>query len=112
MAELYDITQGHAITRFVSLDVAQGVKRIINTALDGTTYIQVIGTPSVTYQIEAYVDAGGKARLFLAEADCNLLRATVQSGTFYGRITALSCAKMPPSRYHKATITLAAEEVT
>ena len=112
MAQLYDITKEYAITRFVSLDESQEVNRIINKALDGTTYIQIVGKPSVNYQLEVYVDIMGKARLFRAEADCNLLRVSVQSGTYYGRITSLSISKMPPSKYFKATVVLAVEDIT
>lgn len=112
MAQLYDITLNREITHLVSISTSQNVNRVINQALDGTTYIQVIGSPTRSHSLDVYVTDDEKAKMEQAEADCNLLSATVDAGTFYGRITSQSFKKIAGGRWHQATVVLASEEVT
>lgn len=112
MTQLYDVTLNREITRLVSALTDQSINLITNTALDGTTYIQVIGQPSFKHELEVYVNEAGKKKLEEAEAGCNLLRVSVSIGTLYGRIVKKSIKKMAGGRWYQAIVVLAAEEVT
>ena len=109
MAELYDMNRAIRITRFVQCERQVNVMRIVSKALDGTSYLQIIGTPNVDFKIVCYVDRVGKTALETAESDGNLLRITVKSGTFYGRITEAKYSERQAGDTFQVTLKLAME---
>ena len=112
MSLLFDETTGTNISKFIQLEVDIGVTQIISKSLDGTTYIQNIGRPDTAYNGTVYVDRLGKSLLEAAQTGCNLLRAEVKHGTYYGRITDLKFSKRMAGDYFQASFTLAKEVTT
>ena len=111
MALLHDNTTQTVITQYISLEETIEDTQIENASLDGTYYLQSVGVPVVYYEIVAYVTRAGKAALQNAKSNGNLLTATIDRGTYSGRITAkgLKCGNRLPRDYFKAEITLAKE---
>lgn len=111
MSQLLDYTENVEITTYVSVETEQDVNVIENTALDGSYYQQIVGEPSVMYEVTAYVDRDGRTALQTAEAAGNLLKVTMARGTYYGRImkAGLKFGARLAYDYFKATIKLAKE---
>lgn len=112
MALLFDVTESKEITEFVGLEKTQDVTKVENTALDGTYYQQIIGSPREIYNVTAYVDRAGKDTLMTADANGNLLRVDAKHGTYYGRITGKPrYGDRLAQDYFKVTMTLARVEI-
>lgn len=110
MAQLYDETTSTELSVYVSLTPEQEVNAVENIALDGTYYKQVIGSPLVTYKLTAFVTESQQDDLMDAEADCDLIKVTVNRGTYYGRISSLSFGDRKAEDYYEASIVLAKED--
>ena len=111
MARLYDENAAVEITTFITLEETAEDTQIESTGLDGTYYLQTIGNPIVYYEIVAYVTRAGKMALQSAKSNGSLLTATIERGTYHGRIAAkgLKFGDRLPQDYFKAEITLAKE---
>ena len=109
MTELRNIDMDAAITRFVSLKEKQEVIRTVHRTLDGRQLVSRYGEPAVSYELTVYVKEDGKQELFAAEDDLSLLRVTLGSRVYYGRITKLSDFERVSQEYFKAEIALARE---
>lgn len=109
MASLQNVDSDEIITNHVSLKEKQEVIRSTQTLLSGEVYIQRIGSPSVNYEVVAYVNYEGKSQLLLAEDMASLLEISVNHGTYRGRITKMSFGERLPCNYFKADLTLAKE---
>ena len=108
MAQLYDETTSTELSTHVSLDPVQEVNAVENVALDGTYYKQIIGTPTKTYSIKAFVTESQQDDLMDAEANGDLIKVTVNRGTYYGRISSQSFSDRQGD-YYEASIVLAKE---
>lgn len=111
MSELINNDLDELITGYVSLETKQEATRVIHKTLDGRQYIQRIGNPSIIYVVTVYITSQGKEQLMQAEDSGQLLKATVKSGTYYGRIIDLKDFEKLPSGHYKTTITLAKEVI-
>ena len=109
MTELYNVNKAVRITRFLNCERVVNVNRITNQALDGTTYLQIVGTPTVDFKAICWVDRVGKAAMETAEAEGSLLRLTCKHGTYYGRITSASYGERQAADWFQVTLTLAME---
>ena len=109
MPEIRNYSTGDIITRFASLTRSAVPRQVVNIALDGTSYIQTIGAPTVSYEVEAYVRPRGRALLEQAWADTAILAVTVRSGLYYGRITELKFGERMAQDWYQANMTLAKE---
>lgn len=67
----------------------QEVNRVKNTALDGTVYMQIIGTPAKVIDVEGEVYDGKLDLLRVAEQSGVILSLSNDEETWYGRITDL-----------------------
>ena len=112
MAELLNNDTSELITGFINLESKQELTRITQKTLDGRHYIQRIGSPAIIYTVIAYVTPQGKTKLMQAEDTGELLKATVNSGIYFGRIIDLSDFEKLTSGYYKVTISLAKEVET
>lgn len=112
MAELYNYNKGTVITNVVTtcLD-SQEVNRITNKALDGSTYLQIIGQPSKTISVVCAVQWSGREALMEAEREGDLLRVTMSYGTYYGRIVDCQIGSKLPQDWFQAQLSLLEEEV-
>lgn len=109
MSLLFNITKNTVVSDKVQFEVGCKPTQIISTALDGTTYIQNIGTAAVTYEGTVYVDRAGKAALDSAFAAGDLLRIDVKHGTYYGRIIGLKHSDRQVRDTFTSTVSLAKE---
>lgn len=109
MSELYDVTANRIISPYVQVEAEDDVTQIVSKSLDGTVYLQIIGSAAVSYQGTVYVDRAGKAALQAARAGGHLLRSTVGHGVYYGRLTALKFGPRQAGDTFVATVTLAKE---
>lgn len=83
---------------------------ITNTALDGTTYIQLVGEPLVEYKVTAYVNREQKDMLDASAQNCSLMLCRTSKGTVYGRITdKIKYGDRLAGDYFKAELTLTEE---
>ena len=110
MAVLLNMDTNEEITPFISILPKQEVTRTIQKTLDGATHIQRIGQPNISYEITTYVDEVGKEKLMYAEDKSSLLKADLEKGVFFGRITALKDFDSVTRNYYKTAITLAKEQ--
>lgn len=110
MAELLNYTRNDLISRYVQMESTSEPSRIVNYAIDGTAYVQIIGSPAVRYTAEVYVYRQGKAKLELADRNGDVLKLTVKHGIYYGRISEINFDRLSVDAF-KATLTLAKEDV-
>ena len=109
MALLYDETNQTTISNYIQFETERDVTKIVSKALDGTTYIQIIGSGSTDYVGTVYVDRAEKEKLEDAYVGGNLLRIELDYGTYYGRITEKKMGKRQAANYFEAEVTLAKE---
>lgn len=109
MTVLLNIDTNEEITPYISILPKQEVIKTIQKTLDGATHIQRFGKPSITFSITAYVDEQGMQKLMYAEDKTSLLKAELEKGVFYGRITDLKDFDSVTRKYYKTVITLAQE---
>jgi hypothetical protein len=109
MSELYDVTTSEVISRLAQMEETVKVTQIKTAALDGTIYIQNIGTPETDLTGDIYVDRDGKAALQSAYSDGDTMRVTLKHGTYYGRIIGCTFGARMAGDYFKATLTLTKE---
>ena len=109
MSLLYDETTSAAISYHLSLESSSNVTQIKSVSLDGTVYLQTIGSPQTDYTGKVYVDREGKALLEAAYANGDLLRAEVKHGTYHGRLTDIKFSDRNAGDTFETTITLAKE---
>ena len=108
---LRDIDRNTDITPFVTWVRASEPTIITNTALDGTTYIQLVGEPIVEYKVTAYVSRSQREELDASVANGSLMSCVTSRGTARGRINKkISYGDRLPGDYFKAEFTLAREE--
>ena len=90
----------------------QEVNQIVNVSLDGTTNIQIIGEPAVTYDLRFCVYSTQKQLFEAAHASGALLKVTDEYGAdYYGRITKLVIDNEDVNLYRMGTATLVKEVV-
>ena len=109
MTELNNVDNGIVITPFVSLKEKQEVIRTLHKTLDGRQLVSRFGEPAVSYDITVYVKESGKQALFTAEDQLSLLKVTLGSRVYFGRIIKLSDFERISFEYFKAEVTLAKE---
>lgn len=109
MALLRNEDTGTDITRFITLEEKQSVIRTEWQTLDGRTYLQRYGNPTVTYEIVVYVNYAGKQLLFTAEDTAALLKAECKHGTFFGHIIERKDFDRLAGDWFKTTLTLSPE---
>lgn len=112
MALLQICDTGTIVTRYVSVHTSQQVNRITQTALDGTTYLQIIGSERIIYRVIAYVNAAGKVELMSAESTAAIVFVQARDGNYYGRIISMELSERMAGGWYQATLTLAKEHVT
>jgi len=61
----------------------------VNTAIDGTEYLTRFGSPTITYEVQAWVNFNGKVLLEAAADSLALITMQVRRGTYTGRIKEL-----------------------
>jgi hypothetical protein len=84
--ELRDETTGTRLATNVQGETIFEPTMITNTALDGTTYIQIIGDPIITYEIRSYLTRSARNLLENAKSNGDLIAATLAQGTVRGRV--------------------------
>lgn len=109
MSLLYDETTSAAISYHLSLESSSNITQIKTVSLDGTVYLQTIGSPQTDYTGKVYVDRTGKALLEAAYANGDFLRAEVKHGTYRGRLTDLKFSDRMAGDRFTADFTLAKE---
>lgn len=87
----------------------QEVNRIVQKALDGTTYTQIIGTPSKYIDVEGEIIDSRLDLLRAAEQSAVILSLSNDEGTLYGRIESLQESRKVTNGRRKFTATLAWE---
>lgn len=72
----------------VSFRVApqQQVNRVVNTLLDGSAHVQIIGAPQRRFDVEAILDDAGRLALETLSGSGGLVTLVDISATHYGRI--------------------------
>ena len=103
-------TTGEHITEHCWAQTSSNVNQVVNTALDGSVYIQVIGSPSTTIVAECVIDTGAKAKLESAHARADLMAITGDGRTTYGHVTKLYFQDKVRGNMQRCTVTLMEEE--
>ena len=111
MIRLYYMTATVCITTFVQFEIEEETQQIISTSLDGTVYIQNVGSPQKNYVGRVYVNRDEKTLLMSAFSHGNIVRIDVKHGTYYGRIIELSFGERLPGDYFEAKLKVANEVV-
>lgn len=87
MAELYDATSSQVLTALVeSCECNSELNQVVMYSRSGTAYVQIIGSPRKTYSIVCHATRTEVTNIETAWASGNLIRVTMSSGTYYGRI--------------------------
>lgn len=87
MAELYDVTASQSLTDLVeSCECNQELNQIVMHSRSGEAYMQIIGSPKKTYSVVCHATRSQVVKIETAWAAGNLIRITMSSGTYYGRI--------------------------
>ena len=108
---LHDMTRNVDLSSYASWLRNSTPNMITNTALDGTTYIQLAGDPKVEYEVTAYVSREQRNKLDAAAQNCSLLSCQTSKGTVYGRITEkIKYGDRLAGDYFKAELTLTEED--
>ena len=108
---LRDVDRNIDISSYVTWVQNSTPTMITNTALDGTTYIQLVGDPIVEYKITAYLSRSQRNELDASAANGNLMSCVTSRGTARGRINGkISYGDRLAGDYFKADFTLAKEE--
>ena len=106
-------TGNTVITKFVTFKKQSDATISVQTAIDGTEYLTRFGEPTVSYELELYVNDAGKELLERAADTLELLEVSVRIGTFTGRIKKLGSFSLEYYGWYKTTATLSAvNEVT
>ena len=63
MSRLYDMTSTVSISTYVQFEIEEETQQIISTSLDGTVYIQNVGSPQKNYVGSVYVTRDEKTLL-------------------------------------------------
>lgn len=103
-------TTGETITEYCWAHTSDNVNQVVNTALDGSVYIQVIGRPSTTIVAECVVNVAAKPKLESAHANADLMAVADGGSTMYGRITSLSFQNKVRGNLQRCTVTMSEEE--
>ena len=104
-------TTGEKITEFCWTKTTPNVNQVVTTAMDGTVYIQVIGSPSKTIVAECVITTDAKPKLESAHARADLMSVTDEDGRVTcGHITALSFQTKVRGNKQRCTVTMAEEE--
>ena len=112
MSRLYDMTSTVCISTYVQFEIEEETQQIVNTSLDGTVYIQNVGSPQKNCVGSVYVTRDEKTLLMSAFSGGNLMRIEVKHGTYYGRIIELSFGERLPGDYLEAKLKVANEVVS
>ena len=108
---LRDTTRNIDLSGYASWLRTSTPTMITNTALDGTTYIQLVGDPKVEYEVTAYVSREQRNELDASAQNCSLLSCQTSKGTIYGRITEkIKYGDRLAGDYYKAELTLTEED--
>ena len=103
-------TTGIVIPDYCWISSKQDVSQVESKALDGTVYLQIIGSPSVTITADIILEAEMKPTLEAAHASGALMSVGAGSAKQYGRITGLSFKNKIRGGLQRCTVTLAKEE--
>lgn len=107
MAELYDVTAATSLTPIVeSLTPKRTVNQITNFAIDGTSYVQIVGAASIQYDVVCYAPRNTVPLIELAYSRGNTMKVVMSHGTYYGIIISFSKSELP-QQYFKMELTLA-----
>ena len=108
---LRDVDRNIDVSIYASWEKTSVPTMITNTALDGTTYIQIVGEPVVEYKVTAYLTREQRDILDASAANASLMSCAVSKGTARGRINGkISYGDRLAGDYFKAEFTLAKEE--
>ena len=95
------------LTRIVeSCESSESLNQIVNYSRDGTAYIQIIGSPKVSYDVVCYVPRSGLANIETAWHEGRLIRIQMSHGTYYGIIIEYQKIVLPQD-YFQVTLKLA-----
>lgn len=87
-------------------------KKIVSKALDGTVYIQTIGSPIQRAEVSVFCSREEKLLMDHAEASASLIQVTYRDELYLGYIEAAPQWQTSyPGKWYSATITLLIEEV-
>ena len=107
---LRDVSRNVDLSGFATWVRTSTPTMITNTALDGTTYVQMVGEPKVEYAVTAYVTRAQRDALDTSVQNCSLLSCETSKGIVYGRITAqIKYGERLAGDYFKADLTLSEE---
>lgn len=86
--------------------------KIVSKALDGTVYIQTIGSPVKKAEVSVFCSREEKSLMDEAEASAALIRVVYRDEIYLGHIEAAPQWQTSyPGKWYSATITLLIEEV-
>lgn len=103
---LVDVDNNTVLSRYVSYARQKKPTQIINYALDGTPYIQTVGTPNSEITVKAYVKAAEQELVDNAWADVSIVRIEVGKIKIYGYITNVNYGERMAQGWYLATITI------
>ena len=87
MAELYDMTATQSLTDLVeSCECNNEVNQVVMYSRSGAAYMQIIGSPKKTYSVVCHATRSEVTNIETAWASGHLIKVTMTSGTYYGRI--------------------------
>lgn len=87
MAELYDVTSSQTLTALVeSCECNNELNQVVMYSRTGTAYMQIIGGPRKAYSVVCHATRSEVTNIETAWASGHLIRITMTSGTYYGRI--------------------------
>lgn len=94
------------LTRIVeSCEPSESLNQIVNYSRDGTAYMQIIGSPKVTYDVVCYVPRSGLNNIETAWHEGRLIGIQMSHGQYYGRITEYQKSVLPQN-YFQVTLKL------
>lgn len=112
MAELYDKTTSTSITPIVeSCEKSQEVVKVQQYSPSGKAYIQVIGRPRKSYDVQCSVTRAQKSLLEAAEANGDLIKVVMHHGIYYGFISEQNFSALPED-YFSVDMTLLATGIS
>lgn len=113
MDTLYDTTRGVEITPYISKTVrTPNLTQVVNTALNGLTYLQSVGPITYRTQVEFVIHKDNDPLILSAWLNGNLIQVIDDLTLRYGYIIDLELEEEYADGYHKGTIVLQEEGAT
>lgn len=101
------------VSKYIKVTFQHSVKRVVNSLLDGSEHVQIIGNPVERVRVDIVVDDIGMAMLNSSEASGTLLTLNDENGGVnYGRILDKAEWEKLKKGLYQTYITMSIEAVT